>query len=99
MAAFDWALQPRWEALTASNARVKTGLPSVESDASGTGSEALSPSVPGSFLVDAEYLFGGLGGGLDEMLFSSYYGQENVELAIRTWVSPCTTVSLIIFRS
>lgn len=40
------------------------------------------------FLVDLEYFFLKLGGGFDEMLFSSYYGQENVELAIRVWVRP-----------
>ncbi len=64
--------------------RVKTGIHSEDP----TQPEALSPSLPGMFLVDLEYFFVKLGGGFDEMLFSSYYGQENVELAIRVWVGP-----------
>ena len=79
------SLLPRWEPIqdpTLPAVRVKTGLSSVDL----TQPEALSPSVPGMFLVDLEYFFLKLGGGFDEMLFSSYYGQENVELAVRVWV-------------
>eukprot|EP01036_Dinobryon_divergens_P028475 gene28475-37425_t len=85
VAAFDWSLLPRWEPIqdpTLPAVRVKTGLSSVDL----TQPEALSPSVPGMFLVDLEYFFLKLGGGFDEMLFSSYYGQENVELAVRVWL-------------
>ena len=78
---------PRWEPIqdpAHSVVRVKTGIHSEDP----TQPEALSPSLPGMFLVDLEYFFVKLGGGFDEMLFSSYYGQENVELAIRVWVGP-----------
>ena len=34
-------------------------------------------------------------GGIDEMLFSSYYGQENIELALRVWL--CGVLLLLLF--
>lgn len=92
------SLLPRWEPIqdpTLPAVRVKTGLSSVDL----TQPEALSPSVPGMFLVDLEYFFLKLGGGFDEMLFSSYYGQENVELAVRVWVSPDSTSSFFLYIS
>lgn len=83
VAAFDWALQPRWEPLnpTTSARRVQVAAGTTEAEAV----EAMSPAAPGVFAVTASYLKEL--GRFDASLYgTSYSPSEAIELSLRTWL-------------
>lgn len=84
VAAFDWALQPRWESMYSADGRVKGNVVNIMDSVEST-IEVISPSAPGIFAIKLEYFIEL--GKFDASLYSNYYNpSESVELSLRAWL-------------
>lgn len=86
VAAFDWALNPRWEPLSAAPSdsapeRVRSAPHTTENGAV----EVISPAAPGIFAVRLAYFL--QLGKFDSTLYNTYYSpSETIELSLRAWL-------------